>query len=325
MAQLSYRQAVARALAQEMRRDASVRLIGEDVGAAGGVFKLTEGLFEEFGPLRVRDTPISEQAIIGLALGAAMTGMRPVCEIMFSDFVAVCWDGIANQVAKLRYMTNGDFEAPLVIRAANGGGVRFGAQHSQSIENWAMAVPGLKVVAPATPRDACALLAAAIRDPDPVLFLEHKGLLAQVEEMEDGELVGELGKAAIRRAGSDLSVVAVAAMVPVALEAAAQLAAAHGIECEVIDLRTLMPLDMRTVLESVARTTRLVTVEENPRVCGWGAEIAATVADEAFFDLDAPIRRITTPHVPLPFAAELEDAMIPTPARVVSEVLRLLS
>ncbi|MCL6550011.1 MAG: alpha-ketoacid dehydrogenase subunit beta, partial [Acidothermus cellulolyticus] len=187
MAVLSYREAVARGLAQEMTRDSRVVLIGEDVGAAGGVFKATVGLLEQFGPDRVIDTPIAEQAIIGAAMGAAMNGMRPVAEIMFSDFFAVCWDQIANQIAKTRYMTHGQISLPLVIRTANGGGVRFGAQHSQSVENWAMMVPGLKVVAPSTPRDVIGLLAAAIRDPDPVIFFEHKSLYAVRDEVPDGE------------------------------------------------------------------------------------------------------------------------------------------
>ncbi|MBX5447706.1 MAG: alpha-ketoacid dehydrogenase subunit beta, partial [Acidothermus cellulolyticus] len=192
MAVLSYREAVARGLAQEMARDSRVVLIGEDVGAAGGVFKATVGLLEQFGPSRVIDTPIAEQAIIGAAMGAAMNGMRPVAEIMFSDFFAVCWDQIANQIAKTRYMTHGQICLPLVIRTANGGGVRFGAQHSQSVENWAMMVPGLKVVAPSTPRDVVGLLAAAIRDPDPVIFFEHKSLYAVRDEVPDGEIVDEL-------------------------------------------------------------------------------------------------------------------------------------
>src|SRR6185312_16841267 len=201
MADLTYRQAVAAGIAQEMRRDPNVVLIGEDVGAAGGVFKLTEGLFDEFGPDRVRDTPISEQAIIGAAMGAAMTGLRPIAELMFSDFFGVAWDMVANQVAKTRYMTDGQVALPLVIRTANGGGLRFGAQHSQSIENWAMAIPGLKVVAPSTPADMHGLMAAAIRDPDPVIFCEHKALMADKGEVPDGEIVSELGRARVARTG----------------------------------------------------------------------------------------------------------------------------
>lgn len=323
MAQLSYRSAVARAIAQEMARDERVVMLGEDVAGAGGVFKLTQGLLERFGPDRVRDTPISEQALIGAALGAAMTGLRPICEIMFADFLAVCWDGVANQIAKLRYMTDGQLEAPLVIRAANGGGVRFGAQHSQTIESWAMAIPGLKVVAPSTPRDVLGLLAAAIRDPDPVLFFEHKALFSVQEEVPDTEHVDELGKAAIRRDGKDVTLVSLAGMMRQTLQAAEELSAKHGIECTVIDLRSLVPLDTATILAAVRRTTRLVTIEENPRLCGWGAEIVSIVADEAFFDLDAPVRRVTAPHIPLPFAAELEDAMLPSVDGIVTAVRSL--
>src|SRR6187551_3791435 len=225
MPELTYRQAVAMGIAQEMERDGSVVLIGEDVGAAGGVFKLTEGLFDEFGPTRVRDTPISEQAIVGAAMGAAMTGLRPIAELMFSDFFAVTWDMVANQIAKTRYMTDGQVSLPLVIRTANGGGLRFGAQHSQSIENWAMAIPGLKVVAPSNPSDMKGLLAAAIRDPDPVIVFEHKNLFATKAEVPDGDHVVPLGVANVVRTGPHATVVALAAMVPVALEAAELLAA----------------------------------------------------------------------------------------------------
>jgi pyruvate dehydrogenase E1 component beta subunit len=324
MSELTYRAAIAGAIAQEMDRDPSVVLIGEDVGAAGGVFKLTEGLFDRFGPERVRDTPISEQAIIGAAMGAAMTGLRPIAELMFSDFFAVTWDMVVNQIAKTRYMTDGQIALPLVIRTANGAGLRFGAQHSQSIENWAMAIPGLKVVAPSNPADMFGLLAAAIRDPDPVIVCEHKALFATKGEVADGEQVTPLGVAAIARPGSDATIVALAAMVPRAVEAADRLAAEHGIDAEVIDLRTLIPLDARAILTSLAKTSRLFTVEENPRVGGWGAEIAALAADEGFYSLDAPIVRITTPHIPLPSASTLEDAAIPTVDRIVATIKRRL-
>ena len=324
MAELTYREAVGRAIAQEMERDPSVYFIGEDVAAAGGVFKTTEGLLERFGPDRVRDTPISEQAIVGAAMGAAMTGLRPVAELMFSDFFAVAWDMVANQIAKTRYMTDGQVSLPLVLRTANGAGLRFGAQHSQSVENWAMAIPGLKVVAPSTPADVVGLMAAAIRDPDPVVFCEHKALFAVKAEVPDGEHVIPLGQAAVLREGSDATIVALAAMVPRALEAAERLAADHGISAEVIDLRCLVPLDAKTILASVEKTSRLFTVEENPRLCGWGAEIVALVADDGFYSLDAPLVRITTPHIPLPSAAVLEDLAIPTVDRIVSTVQRRL-
>ena len=324
MAELTYRAAIAHGIAQEMRRDTSVVLIGEDVGAAGGVFKLTEGLFDEFGPSRVRDTPISEQAIVGAAMGAAMTGLRPIAELMFSDFFAVAWDMVANQIAKTRYMTDGQVSLPLVLRTANGAGLRFGAQHSQSIENWAMAIPGLKVVAPSTPADVAGLMAAAIRDPDPVIFCEHKALFAIKGEVPDGEHIDTLGTARIVRTGADLTIVALAAMVPKALDAAERLAAEAGVQAEVIDLRSLVPLDTATILGSVQKTSRLFTVEENPRLCGWGAEIASIVADDGFYSLDAPIVRITTPHIPLPSASGLEDLAIPSVERIVATIRRRL-
>jgi pyruvate dehydrogenase E1 component beta subunit len=257
-------------------------------------------------------------------MGAAMTGLKPVAEIMFSDFLAVCWDIVANEIAKTRYMTNGQISLPLVIRTGNGGGSRFGAQHSQSVENWAMAIPGLKVVAPSTPADVKGLLAAAIRDPDPVVFFEHKALYATKGEVPDGEHVDKLGKAAIRRQGSDLTIAALALMVPRALEAAEKLQAEHGISATVIDVRSLVPLDTQTIFAAVSKTGRFYTVEENPRLCGWGAEIASLVAEELFWDLDAPITRITTPHVPLPAADRLEDLTIPSVARIVTTIRKTL-
>ncbi len=324
MAELSYRDAVARGIAQEMERDNRVVFLGEDVAKAGGVFKTTVGLYERFGPLRVRDTPISEQAILGAAMGAAMTGLRPIAEIMFSDFLAVCFDYVANEMSKLRYMTNGQLSCPLVIRTGNGGGARFGAQHSQSIENWTMMIPGVKVVAPSSPSDVIGLMAAAVRDPDPVIFHEHKSLYATKGEVPDGEILDKLGTAKVLRSGRDCTIIALALMVPRALEAAEALARDHGIDAEVIDVRSLVPLDTQTILGSVAKTGRLFTVEENPRLCGWGAEIASIVADEAFWDLDGPIVRITTPHIPLPAADHLEDLALPSAARVVDKVRRVL-
>jgi len=322
VAELTYRDAVAAGIAQEMARDERVVFLGEDVGAPGGVFKTTVGLLEKFGPKRVRDTPISEQAIIGAAMGAAMTGLRPIAEIMFSDFFAVCWDMIANEIAKTRYMTAGQIALPLVIRTANGYGSRFGAQHSQSVENWAMAIPGLKVVAPSTPADVKGLLAAAVRDPDPVIFFEHKGLYATKGEVPDGEVVDRLGTARVVREGDDVTILALAAMVPKSLQAAERLASEDGISATVVDLRSLVPLDTKTIFEQVRKTGRVYTVEENPRLCGWGAEIASLVAEECFFDLDGPIVRITTPHVPLPAADLLEDNAVPTVDRIVETIRR---
>jgi pyruvate dehydrogenase E1 component beta subunit len=322
VAQVSYREAVAEGLARELRRDGSVVCLGEDIGAAGGVFKTTAGLFEEFGAERIWDTPISEQAILGVAMGAAMTGMRPVAEIMFSDFFACCWDYLANEIPKVRYMSGGQVTVPLVVRTANGGGLGFGAQHSQATENWALAVPGLKIAAPSTPADVVGMLAAAIRSDDPVVFFEHKGLFAAKGPAAPPGHVVELGRAATVRAGSDVTLVALAATVPMALAAAGQLAG-EGISVEVIDLRTLVPLDMATVLASVARTSRLLIVEENPYQGGWGGTVASIVADEGFTLLDAPIRRLAAACVPLPFADALEDQVIPTVDKVLAAVRRL--
>ena len=321
---ITYRDAVARAIAQEMRRDESVVFLGEDVAAAGGVFKATKGLLEEFGDTRIRDTPISEEAIIGAAMGAAMTGMRPIAEIMFSDFLATCWDIVAVEIAKSRYMTAGQVSFPLVIRTANGGGLRFGAQHSQAVANWAMMIPGLKVVAPSTPEDVIGLFAAAVRSDDPVMFFEQKSLYPTKGQVPDGEIVDELGKAKTVRKGDDVTIVALASMVPRALESAERLQSEHGISAEVIDVRSLVPLDTRTILESVSRTSRLVTVEENPRLCGWGAEVVSIAAEECFWDLDAPLTRITTPHVPLPSADSLEDEVLPNVARITETVAKVV-
>jgi pyruvate dehydrogenase E1 component beta subunit len=323
MAQLSYRDAVARGIAQEMRRDETVVFLGEDIAHAGGVFKTTVGLLDEFGPDRVRDTPISEQAILGAAMGAAMTGLRPIAEIMFSDFYAVCWDLVVNEIAKSRYMTNGQVTFPLVIKSGNGGGLRFGAQHSQDIANWAMAVPGLKVVAPSNPADVVGLMAAAVRDNDPVIFLEAKGIYASKGDVPDGDIVDELGKAKVLREGDDATIVALGLMVPRALQAAEELAH-DGIDATVVDVRSLVPLDTTTILDAFSRTGRLFTVEENPRLCGWGAELLSIVAEERFHDLDGPLIRITTPHIPLPAADALEDAALPSVTRIVETVRKSL-
>jgi acetoin:2,6-dichlorophenolindophenol oxidoreductase subunit beta len=322
LAVITYREAVAEGIARELRRDPSVVCLGEDIAAAGGVFKTTAGLLAEFGKQRIWDTPISEQAIVGMAMGAAMTGMRPVAEIMFSDFFACCWDYLANEIPKVRYMTGGQVTVPLVVRTANGGGLGFGAQHSQAVENWALTIPGLKIAAPSNPADVIGLLAAAIRSDDPVVFFEHKGLFASKGPTAPHGHVVELGQAAIARPGSDITLVALASTVPMAL-AAAERVAADGISAEVIDLRCLVPLDMATVLESVGRTSRLLIAEENPYQGGWGGTIASIVADEGFELLDAPIRRVTAACVPLPFADALEDEVIPTTDGVTAAVRAL--
>ncbi|HEX5996874.1 MAG TPA: alpha-ketoacid dehydrogenase subunit beta [Jiangellales bacterium] len=316
---ITYRDAVAEGIAREMRRDPTVVCLGEDIGAAEGVFKTTVGLHKEFGSERVWDTPISEQAIVGAAMGAAMTGLRPVAEIMFSDFLACCWDYVANEIPKVRYMTGGQVTVPLVIRTANGGGLGFGAQHSQAVENWALTVPGLKIAAPSTPADVIGLMAAAIRSDDPVLVFEHKGLLASKGVPAPADHVVELGRANVVREGTDVTVVALAWSVPLALQAAEQLGA-EGISAEVLDLRCLIPLDAAAVLESVGRTSRLVIVEENPYQGGWGATVASLVAEEGFELLDAPIRRVAAENVPLPFADSLEDIVMPTIEKVTAAI-----
>src|ERR1700742_3573346 len=325
MAELTYRDAVARGIAQEMERDPDVVFLGEDIAKAGGVFKATVGLYDQFGPRRVRDTPISEQAILGAAMGAAMTGLKPIAEIMFSDFFAVCFDYIANEFSKSRYMSNGQLKCPLVVRTANGAGSRFGAQHSQSVENWCMMIPGLKVVAPSSPADVIGLFAAAVRDPDPVIFFEHKSLYATKGEVPDGEIVDTLGTAKILRPGKDATILALALMVPRALAAAEKLKNEHGLDVEVIDVRSLVPLDTRTILGSGGRTHPLFTVEGNPRLFGGGGEIMSIIADEAFYDLDGPLVRTTTPHCPLPAADILEDAILPTVDRIVERVRKTLN
>jgi len=321
---ITYREAVAEGVAREMRRNPAVVCLGEDIGAAGGVFKTMSGVFDEFGPERVWDTPISEQAILGAAMGAAMTGLRPIAEIMFSDFFACCWDYLANEIPKIRYMTGGQVSVPLVVRTANGGGLGFGAQHSQAVENWALTIPGLKIAAPSTPADVVGMMAAAVRSDDPVVFLEHKGLFASKGvPAPEGHLV-ELGRAAVVRDGGDVTLVALASTVPLALAAAEQ-AAAEGIAAEVIDLRSLIPLDMATVMASVRRTSRLIVVEENPYQGGWGGTVASIVADEGFEDLDAPIRRVAAACVPLPFADVLEQEVIPTGEKVLTAIRSLAS
>jgi pyruvate dehydrogenase E1 component beta subunit len=253
-----------------------------------------------------------------------MTGLRPIAEIMFADFFAVCWDIVANEIAKSRYMTNGQLTFPLVIRSGNGGGLRFGAQHSQSVENWAMMIPGLKVVVPSNATDVIGLMAASVRDDDPVIFLEAKALYASKMDVPDGEIVDTLGSAKVLREGTDATVVALGAMVPKALAAAEELSNA-GIECTVVDVRSLVPLDMTTILREVSATGRLFTVEENPRLCGWGGELSSIVSEEAFYDLDGPIVRITTPHIPLPAADALEDLAIPSVERIVTTIAKSMN
>ncbi len=326
--QLSYREAINEALRLEMRRDPTVILMGEDVTGAsqssdpahldawGGVLGVTKGLVHEFGRERVRDTPITESAFVGAGVGAAATGLRPVVELMFIGFLGVCLDQITNQAAKMRYMFGGKARIPLVIRTMIGAGLRAAAQHSDSMYSTFVHFPGLKVVAPATPADAKGLLAAAIRDDDPVIFCENKMLYDVKGEVPEGEYVIPLGQAEVKRQGSDVTIVAISRMVYVALEAAETLAR-EGISAEVVDPRTLSPLDEDTLLESIRKTGRLVVVDEdNPR-CSVATDIASLAATRALDYMNAPVRLVTAPHTPVPFSPALEDFYVPRPDRVV--------
>jgi len=321
--QISFSQALREAMAEEMSRDPGVFLIGEDVGVFGGVFGVSAGLYEEFGEDRVRDTPISEQAIVGAGLGAALVGMRPIVEIMFADFVTVAMDQMVNQAAKARYMSGGKAQVPLTIRVVNGAPGSAAAQHSQSPESWFMNVPGLKIVIPATPYDAKGLLKTAIRGADPVLFFEHKMLYAVEGEVPEEDYVVPFGQAAVRREGSDVTIVAIGGVLPKALAAAEQLAG-QGVSAEVIDPRTLVPFDTTTVIESLKKTNRVVIVHEAHKRAGPGAEIAAILAEEAIGYLDAPIIRVATKNVPFPYNPQLEEFILPGLADIVQAAERLV-
>jgi pyruvate/2-oxoglutarate/acetoin dehydrogenase E1 component len=319
------RTALREALYEEMSRSEAVFVLGEDVGRYGGAYAVTRGLLEEFGPRRVIDTPISEAAIVGAAVGAAMLGGRPVAEIMYVDFMTLVMDQLVNQAAKFRYMFGGSYSVPIVVRTQQGVGRGAGAQHSQSLEAWFTHVPGLKVVAPSTPTDAKGLLKTAIRDDDPVVFLEHKRLYEKKGELPDAgvELLVPLGSAAVRRTGSDVTLIAYSTMVDVAL-AAAEAVAADGIDAEVLDLRTLAPLDTDALFDSVAHTRRAVVVHEAVRTGGVGAEIAARLQEELFDELLAPVTRVATPDVPLPANLRLERMLIPNADSVAAAVRSLV-
>jgi len=309
MAEIEFRAAIRDALAEELERDERVVFFGEDVAAAGGVFVTSPGLFEKFGPDRVFDTPISELALAGAAFGSAVCGLRPVIEIMFGDFLPLVMDSLVNQASKYFYISNEQASVPLVVRSAVGAGGRFGAIHSQSPINWFIGVPGIKLVAPSTPADAKALLKAAIRDDNPVVFLEHKRLYSLKGTADRRPPTAEIGSAAVRRDGSDVTLVSVMKGVHDCL-AAAELLAEDGIDAEVIDLRTLRPLDRDTIVESLAKTNRLVAVEEGPRTGGWAGEVLAACAEESLHDVD-DVWRITTPEHPIPYSPTLEDAFLP--------------
>ena len=313
--ELTFGQAIKEALAEEMRRDPRIFIIGEDVAEAGTVFKVLAGLVDEFGPERVIDSPISEAGITGLGVGAAMTGMRPVVDLMFGDFMALAMDQIANQAAKVHYMSGGKLRVPMVIRTTLGATRRSAAQHSQSLYAWVAHVPGLKVVLPSTPADAKGMLKAAIRDENPVLFFEDKMMYQLKGSVPEGDYTIPLGVADIKRPGSDITLVATSSMVQVALAAAAQLEAS-GISAEVVDPRTLFPLDAEALVASVRRTGRAIVVDEGYERYGITAEIASVIADGAFDYLDAPVKRLGALNVPVPFSPTLEDQTVPTPERL---------
>ena len=324
MTSKTYCWAIVDAMREEMERDRNVFLIGEDVAAAGGAFGASRGLHKAFGPLRVRDTPISEEIIVGLAVGAAMTGKRPVVEIMFMDFFGLCLDQIANQAAKMHYLYNGAFTMPMVIRTTVAVEMGIGPHHSQMLEAWVGHIPGLKVVMPTTPRDAKGLLKSAIRDNNPVIFIEHLGLHRMKEELADGEeILVPIGKADIKRAGGDVTVVATGLMVQKSLDAAKVLAA-EGIEIEVIDPRSISPLDMDTITRSVRKTNRALVVTSAHKPFGFGSEVAAEIMERAFYDLDVPVRRLTPPFTPQPFGKGFEKFLHPDADRIAANVREML-
>jgi len=321
---MRYREALNAALREEMARDESVLLMGEDIGVFNGAFKVTNGLLAEFGERRVRDTPISENTIVGMGVGAAMVGLRPVVELMTINFALLAMDQIVNHAAHIRYMFGGQVSVPLVVRMPQGAGHQLGPTHSHSFEAYFAHVPGLLVAAPATAADAKGLLKAAIRDDNPVVFIEHEYLYGRRGEVPDGaDVVVDFGRAAIRREGTDVTIVGVSRMALVAERAAAVLGDEHGVSAEVIDPRTLRPLDLDTILASVRRTNRCVIVEEGWPHCGLGANFAALIGEQAFDDLDAPVARVTGADVPMPYTKPLEDIAYPHPPQVVEAALSL--
>lgn len=323
MREITYREALREALIEEMRRDERVFLLGEDIGPYGGAFKVTQGLLEEFGPERVRDTPISESAIAGTAVGAAMTGMRPVAEIMFGDLTALAMDQICNQAAKIHYMFGGQAKVPMVLRTPFGGGVNIAAHHSQSLEAWFMHTPGLKVAAPSMPYDAKGLLKTAIRDDNPVIFCEHKMLYAKKGPVPEEDYTIPFGEADVKREGKDVTIIATLNMVHKSLAAADKLAQ-EGVDVEVIDPRTLVPLDRKTIAESIMKTHKAVIVTEDCKTGGVSAELMAVVIEEAFDYLDAPIKRVTAPDTPIPFSPPLERFVIPDEERIIHAVKEIV-
>jgi pyruvate/2-oxoglutarate/acetoin dehydrogenase E1 component len=321
MPEMTYLQAISDGLREEMRHDETVFCLGEDIGAFGGAFKVTDGFIEEFGPDRVWDTPLAESAIVGTAVGAAIEGMRPVCEMQFADFISCGFDQLVNVAAKMHYRQG--IAVPMVVRLPSGGGFSGGPFHSQNPEAWFLQSPGLKVVAPSTPEDAKGLLAAAIRDPNPVVFMEHKNLYRRAKgEVAEGRYETPIGEARVAREGTDLSVIAYGQMVPLALEATADL---EGASIEVLDLRTLCPLDTEAILASVRKTSKVVVLHEATRSCGVGAEVAALIGEHAFEDLDGPIMRVTAPDTPIPFSPPLERAVLPQASDIEEACRELLA
>jgi pyruvate dehydrogenase E1 component beta subunit len=324
MTKMTYRDAVRSALREALRSDARVFLMGEDVGRYGGSFKVTYGLLEEFGPERIRDTPLSESTFLGAGIGAALGGMRPIVELMTVNFSLLALDQIVNNAATLRHMSGGQLSVPLVVRMATGGGRQMAAQHSHSLEGWFAHIPGIKVVTPAVAADARGLLLAALRDPDPVFLFEHATLYAVEGEVDESAGPEEIGKAMVRRAGDAVSLITYGGTLGKVLQAADQLAV-DGIETEVIDLRSLRPLDAETVLASVVKTHRAVIVDEGWRMCSFAAEVSARIMEGAFYSLDAPVARVCSAEVPMPYAKHMEDAALPQASTIVQAVKEMLA
>ena len=323
MTKMTYREAARRALREALRSDPRVFLMGEDVGRYGGAFAVSHGLLAEFGPERVRDTPLSENTFVGAGVGAALGGMRPIVEVMTVNFSLLCLDQVVNNAATLRHMSGGQLSVPLVVRMATGAGRQLAAQHSHSLEGWYAHIPGIKVVAPGTADDARALLLAALREPDPVFVFEHAALYPMEGEVDETAGPGEIGRAVVRRAGTDLTVITYGGSLPKTL-VAADLLAAEGITAEVIDLRSLRPLDTATILASIARTHRALVVDEGWRTGSFAAEVSARIMEGGFYDLDGPVQRLCSAEVPMPYARHMEDAALPQPATIAAAARAML-
>jgi pyruvate dehydrogenase E1 component beta subunit len=323
MTKMTYREAARSALREALRSDPRVFLMGEDIGRYGGAFAVSHGLLAEFGPERVRDTPLSENTFVGAGVGAALGGMRPIVEVMTVNFSLLCLDQIVNNAATLRHMSGGQLSVPLVVRMATGAGRQLAAQHSHSLEGWYAHVPGIKVVAPGTADDARALLLAALREPDPVFVFEHAALYPMEGEVDEAAGPGEIGRAVVRRAGTDLTVITYGGSLPKTL-VAADLLAAEGLAAEVIDLRSLRPLDTATILASIARTHRALVVDEGWRTGSFAAEVSARIMEGGFYDLDGPVQRLCSAEVPMPYAKHMEDAALPQPATIAAAARAML-